>query len=38
VDTPDDWHMLCGHVVALRRSGIDPQLPHIEALMRRSSS
>jgi rSAM/selenodomain-associated transferase 1 len=36
VDTPDDWRMLCGHVAALRRCGIDPQLPHTEALMRRT--
>jgi uncharacterized protein len=37
VDTPDDWAMLCGHIAALRRCGIDPQLPHTEALMRRTS-
>jgi uncharacterized protein len=34
VDTPADWDMLCGHVAALRRCGIDPQLPHTESLMR----
>jgi hypothetical protein len=38
VDTPDDWAMLCGHVAAMRRCGIDPHLPHTEALMRRTSS
>ena len=27
VDTPQDWDMLCGHLMALRRSGIDPGLP-----------
>lgn len=34
VDTPDDWTMLCGHVAALRRAGIDPAVPHTEALLR----
>lgn len=34
VDTPDDWTMLCGHITALRRAGIDPAVPHIEALLR----
>jgi rSAM/selenodomain-associated transferase 1 len=34
VDTPDDWTMLCGHVAALRRAGVDPGVPHTEALMR----
>jgi rSAM/selenodomain-associated transferase 1 len=33
VDTPDDWAMLRGHVAALRRAGIDPQLPHTEPLL-----
>jgi uncharacterized protein len=37
VDTPDDWEMLCGHVAALRRCGIDPHLPHTESLIRRYS-
>jgi rSAM/selenodomain-associated transferase 1 len=32
VDTVDDWRMLCGHVAALRRAGIDPGVPHTEAL------
>jgi glycosyltransferase A (GT-A) superfamily protein (DUF2064 family) len=35
VDTPEDWEMLCGHVAALRRCGVDPQVPHIESLMQR---
>jgi rSAM/selenodomain-associated transferase 1 len=34
VDTPDDWEMLCGHVAALRRCGVDPQVPNAESLMR----
>jgi rSAM/selenodomain-associated transferase 1 len=33
VDTADDWSMLCGHIAALRRSGIDPQAPHTERLL-----
>jgi rSAM/selenodomain-associated transferase 1 len=33
VDTPDDWDMLCGHVIAMRRAGIDPAVPHTEALL-----
>jgi rSAM/selenodomain-associated transferase 1 len=36
VDTPDDWTMLCGHLAALRRAGIDPYVPHTEALVRDS--
>jgi rSAM/selenodomain-associated transferase 1 len=34
VDTADDWAMLCGHLAALRRAGIDPGVPHTEALTR----
>jgi rSAM/selenodomain-associated transferase 1 len=34
VDTPEDWALLCGHVAALRRAGIDPGVPHTEALIR----
>jgi rSAM/selenodomain-associated transferase 1 len=34
VDTLDDWHMLCGHLAALRRAGLDPGVPHTEALCR----
>ncbi len=33
IDTRADWQMLCGHVAALRRAGIDPGVPHLEALM-----
>jgi rSAM/selenodomain-associated transferase 1 len=33
VDTPDGWAMLRGHLAALRRAGIDPGLPHTEALL-----
>jgi rSAM/selenodomain-associated transferase 1 len=33
VDTPEDWAMLCGHLAALRRAGIDPGVPHTEALL-----
>jgi rSAM/selenodomain-associated transferase 1 len=34
VDGPDDWRMLCGHLAALRRAGIDPGVPHTERLCR----
>jgi uncharacterized protein len=33
VDTAADWSMLAGHVAALRRAGIDPLVPHTEALL-----
>ena len=33
VDTPADWAMLCGHLAALRRAGVDPGAAHTEALM-----
>jgi uncharacterized protein len=33
VDTPTEWTMLCGHLAALRRAGIDPGVPHIEAIL-----
>lgn len=33
VDTPEDWELLRGHVAALRRAGIDPAVPHTEALL-----
>jgi rSAM/selenodomain-associated transferase 1 len=36
VDTPDDWALLRGHVAAMRRAGIDPAVPHTEALLRSS--
>jgi rSAM/selenodomain-associated transferase 1 len=32
VDTLDDWRMLQGHLAALRRAGLDPGVPHTEAL------
>jgi uncharacterized protein len=32
VDGPEDWAMLRGHAAALRRAGIDPGIPHTEAL------
>lgn len=33
VDTANDWELLRGHVAAMRRAGIDPGLPHTEALL-----
>src|SRR3954471_22698774 len=33
VDTPDDRRMLAGHVRALRRAGLNPGLPRLEALI-----
>ncbi len=33
VDTLDDWAMLCRHVDAMRRAGIDPQVPRVEKLL-----
>jgi rSAM/selenodomain-associated transferase 1 len=32
VDTREDWHMLCGHLTALRLAGVDPGLPRTELL------
>jgi rSAM/selenodomain-associated transferase 1 len=32
VDTPADWQMLRGHLAALRRAGVDPELPRTELL------
>ena len=29
----DDWTMLRGHVLALRRAGVDPGVPRIEKLI-----
>jgi rSAM/selenodomain-associated transferase 1 len=34
VDSAVDWDMLRGHVAALRRAGIDPGVPHTEALLK----
>jgi rSAM/selenodomain-associated transferase 1 len=36
VDTLEDWRMLCGHLAALRRAGIDPGVPRTEYLCRKS--
>ena len=33
VDTLDDWRALHGHVAALRRAGLEPGVPHTEALL-----
>ena len=38
VDTPDDWTMLGGHIAALRRAGVDPGVPHTEALLRETAA
>ena len=35
VDTLADWQVLCGHIAAMRRAGIDPAVPHTEALILR---
>jgi rSAM/selenodomain-associated transferase 1 len=32
VDTLDDWRMLRGHLLAMRCAGVDPEVPHTEAL------
>jgi uncharacterized protein len=33
VDTLADWRMLCGHIAAMRRAGIDPVVPNTEKLL-----
>ena len=33
VDTADDWALLRGHVLAMRRAGIDPGVPRLEGLI-----
>lgn len=33
VDTLADWHMLRGHVMAMRRAGLDPGIPETERLL-----
>jgi rSAM/selenodomain-associated transferase 1 len=38
VDTVEDWAVLCGHLAALRRAGLDPGVPRTEALARGLSS
>jgi uncharacterized protein len=32
VDTLADWQMLCGHIVAMRRAGLDPGVPRTEVI------
>jgi rSAM/selenodomain-associated transferase 1 len=32
VDTLDDWRVLRGHLLAMRCAGVDPEVPHTEAL------
>lgn len=34
VDAVADWHVLAGHLAALRRAGVDPGAPRTEALAR----
>ena len=34
IDDFQDWQMLVGHLAALRRAGINPSVPHTEALAR----
>jgi len=34
VDTPADWGLLRGHVAAMRRAGVEPGVPHTEAVLR----
>jgi rSAM/selenodomain-associated transferase 1 len=34
VDSLADWHMLAGHVAAMRHAGIDPGAPRTEGLLR----
>src|SRR5438034_16264 len=33
VDTLEDWHMLRGHIMALRAAGKEPGVSHAEALL-----
>jgi rSAM/selenodomain-associated transferase 1 len=37
VDTPAAWAMLCGHLAAMRRAGMDPRAQHTEALARETT-
>jgi rSAM/selenodomain-associated transferase 1 len=37
VDTPDDWELLRGHLAALIRSGVTPDVPHTLELLRESA-
>jgi len=36
VDTLDDWYMLQGHLLAMRRAGLDPGVPRTEQLTRQA--
>lgn len=36
VDTADDWRTLAGHLRAMHRSGMDPDLPRTESLIART--
>jgi uncharacterized protein len=38
VDTPDDWQLLRYHVAGLRSAGVDPGIPHTEALLREDTA
>ena len=38
VDTIQDWWMLRGHIMALRRAGHDPGVPHSERLLEKDPS
>jgi uncharacterized protein len=33
IDTGEDWALLRAHIAAIRRSGMDPEVPHIESLL-----
>jgi uncharacterized protein len=33
IDTREDWALLRTHITAMRRAGIDPDVPHIEGLL-----
>ena len=33
IDTCADWDLLRAHIAAMRRAGMDPEVPHIEALL-----
>jgi len=33
IDTCEDWALLQAHIAAMRRSGMDPEVPHVEALL-----
>jgi rSAM/selenodomain-associated transferase 1 len=38
IDTPDDWAMLRGHILAMRQAGIDPGVPRVERLILEQSA